>query len=192
MKDLFVNSSFNFINKHQDLDHYNQVKIKYGLEVMYYFFTKTSVILILSYFFNFFTEAVIFNLFYFPLRCTAHGFHAKSNIECWIISLASYVIIFFNCKFLIINNISSIILFIISLISFIIWSPADTSNLPLIKKTDRYRLKKISLFILVIEYIISLYKFKNIILCSIVIQTININPIMYKLFKVTYNNYLKY
>jgi accessory gene regulator protein AgrB len=25
-----------------------------------------------------------------------------------------------------------------------------------------------------------------------VIQTININPIMYKLFKVTYNNYLKY
>ena len=91
MKDLFVNSSFNFINKHQNLDHYNQVKIKYGLEVIYHFFTKLFVVIMLSLLFN--TIKYVIPLFFSfgILRTFGYGIHAKTNKLCWLFTLTLYV-----------------------------------------------------------------------------------------------------
>lgn len=192
MKDLFVNSSYKFINAYKNLSDYDQIKIKYGLEVMYYFITKTLIILLIAFIFNVLKEVLIFNIFYIPLRSTAHGFHANSNIECWIITSFTYIFIGYFILNIYFNNISILILFIISVISFTIWSPADTKNLPLIRRKSRLKLKVLSLTLLVLETFISFFYFRNCIIISIIIQTLNINPIIYKLFKQKYNNYIDY
>lgn len=192
MKALFINKCFNFINKKKKLDNYNQIKIKYGLEVMYYFVTKTFVILLLSYLFHFLKEAIIFNIFYIPLRSFAHGFHAKNNVQCWIITIATYFLLYLYIKYIVLNIISVILLFTISIISFLIWAPADTKNLPLIRKSNRTKLKKASLFILIIEILLSFVCCKSYIYIAIILEVININPIIYKLFKAKYNNYIDY
>lgn len=192
MKELFVNNSFNFINKHNSLNDYNQIKIKYGLEVMYYFLTKTTIIFLLAYLLGYLKEVIIFNIFYIPLRSTAHGFHAKNNLECWIITIFSYVMLILFIQNIFFEIISLLILISISFISFLLWSPADTENLPLIRSKNRMRLKIISTGILLIESTLSLFLYRNYITISIIMAMININPIIYKLLGLKFNNYIDF
>lgn len=193
MKDLFVNKSFDFINKYQNLDHYGEVKTKYGLEVMYYFITKTTIILLIAYLIGLLKEVILYNIFFIPLRSTSHGFHAKTNLECWIITAITYIFFILFIKYIEINYISIFTLSIISVISFILWSPADTKNLPLIRKNNRLKLKIISLLILITELFLSLLtKYRLFIIFSIIVSTLCINPIIYKMFGLKFNNYIDY
>lgn len=194
MKSLFINKSFNYINKYKTLNELDKIKIKYGLEVMYYFVTKTIIILVMALIFNVFKEVLIFNLFYIPLRSLAHGFHAKNNLHCWIITLVSYIFIIIFIKYVTLDFKSLIIMDIIAIISFIFWSPADTKNLPLIHKKNRTKLKILSLIFLTLEVILStmFLKYRNYISIAIILETININPITYKIFRLKYNNYVEY
>lgn len=192
MKEMFISKCLYVIKKNKILDNKYEVKLKYGLEVMYYFITKTLIILAISWIFDSLATVVIFNLFYIPLRSLAHGLHANNNIQCWIITAISYPLIIMFIKFIRFDLISIILLFIISFISFIIWAPADTKNLPLIHKKNRIKLKFLSLSVLLIEYFIILITGSNYAIISIITETININPIVYKLFKQKYNNYIGY
>ena len=189
MKNLFINSSYNLISKYRFLNRQEQIKIRYGLEVMYYFFSKTFFIFLISYFFDFLYEVLMFNLFYIPLRSFAHGFHAKSNLQCCIITTIMYLFMFVFIKYCDLNYVSIILLFIISIISFVLWAPADTENLPLIRKRNRVKLKILSLVTLLIEFIILLFHFKIFIVLAIIFETLNINPITYKIFHTNFNNY---
>lgn len=194
MKDLFVNNSFNFINHHKKLDHYNQVKIKYGLEVMYHVVTKTFVIFLLSFIFNitFYTFCIF--IFYSILRAYTHGIHSNNNLICWAVSLTTYVLCSFMAKYLAFNYFSIITLSFISLISFILWSPSDTPGRPLINSKVRRKLKIKSIITLLLEImLLTLFKIiRNPILISMVIASVNINPATYKLAGVRYQNYKYY
>lgn len=190
MKNLLVNKSFEFINKYHKLEHIEQIKIKYGLEVMYYFISKTLILLLIAYFFHLLKEIIIFNIFYIPLRSFAHGFHAKNNLQCWIITIIMYSVLFLSIKYSSFGLVSNIIIITISILSFIVWSPADTEHLPLIRKENRIKLKKLSLATLLIEIVTQFFCYRTIITIAILFETFNINPITYKLFNMRFNNYI--
>ena len=196
MKEVFINSSFNYITKNKELDKIGKIKIKYGLEVMYHFVTKTIVILLLSIVFNIFKQTLLIFIFFAPLRTFAHGLHAKSNIECWISSIFIYIVIGLYIKYFYLENIIIIALIIISIISFIFYAPADTKNLPLVNKHKRLSLKikslVISILYLVISLLIKYQLIKEVICFSLTLQAILINPFIYKITKSTFNNYQNY
>lgn len=191
MKDLFITKSFNFISSHKQLDHYNEIKIKYGLEVMYHFITKVTAIMAISFFLKILKENFLIFIFYFFLRKNSHGLHAKSNIGCWITSITVYVFVGCIAKYCSFNLSIMILINIICFLSFALWAPADTKSRPLIRKKDRITLKIKTLINATCELVIFGF-FKNlrvIITLVFILQSIVINPIVYKITGSTFNNY---
>ena len=196
MQDLFVNKCFLLITKYHNLDHYNEVKIKYGLESLYHFITKTIGILLLSYFIGIIKQNLLIFLFYGPLRMFGHGLHAKSNIECWILSIITYVLLGTIIKYVYIDKLILISFIIISIFSFIIWAPADTECKPIISKKLRNTMRRRTLIISFIYTSLFIFIYPNIlakvISLSMLLEALLINPITYKCFNAKYNNYINY
>ena len=77
-----------------------------------------------------------------------------------------------------------------------LFAPADTHKMPIvnIKMRKTLKIKSLvitSLYILII-FISNYNKINNLIMLSMMAQSIVINPITYKIFKLPYNNYKKY
>lgn len=192
MKDIFVRSSYSFIAKYKNLDHYNEVKIKYGLEVMYHFITKYSTIIILAILLNLYKELLLITIFYLPLRMYGHGIHSNSNFMCWLTSIAAMLILSYYSKYLILNNTLIVISIFLGLFSFMLWAPSDTPSRPLINIRKRRSLK-IKLLIVTMLYSTLCFIYKNLspfIIISLLIETININPFIYFINHVPRNNYV--
>ena len=133
MKEKFINSSISFISKYEECDDLKIKKLKYGLEGIYSLIVKISIVLIISIFTKTILETLLFILFYAGIRTFSFGWHAKSNIGCWITTILVYNIIpllIFNLQ---INNYINYIILGISALSMILWSPADTPKRPLIR-----------------------------------------------------------
>ena len=76
---------------------------------------------------------------------------------------------------------------------FLIHAPSDTPKRPLIKKKKRI-IYKVLTFIISIVYTICALKIDinyvhNAFLASMIIQSVLIHPLTYKIFKLPYNNY---
>ena len=196
MKEKFINSSINFISKYQECDDLKLKRLKYGLEGIYSLIVKISVVILISIITKTLTETLLFILFYAGIRTFSFGWHAKSNIACWITTLLIYnVILYFIINIDYPIYIGYIILGI-SLISMLLWAPADTPKRPLIRKKQRLKSKILSIIVLLLYTIIYMTinsnPLKNIILYSLLIQTILINPITYKITNTRFNNYKYY
>ncbi len=192
MKELFISSSFNFINNHKNLSEYEKIKIKYGLEVMYHFITKTSFVLLISLIFNIFWETILTFFLFGILRTFCHGIHAKSNLLCWILTLSTYIINGICCKLIQFNIPLKITIIVITSIHIILFSPSDTIYRPIRKKEHRIKLKTNSILICILYDILTL-KLNNIIsrclLSSLILISISISPLTYKVLKMSRNNY---
>lgn len=196
IKNYIINKLMNIIENNNKYEKEQLESIKYGLESIYLLLTKFIVILCLSIILKIFKETLILLLLYNFLRAFAFGLHATKSIYCWIASLICFIIIPFICKYITFPTLFFIITSIITFICFILYSPADTKKRPLINKKKRKRFKILSI-ILSFIYIILIYIIKNPILkntlaFSLILETILILPITYKLFKLPYNNYLNY
>lgn len=196
MKNLFLNQSINAITKYNP--NYNSEeleKLKYGLEGIYLTITKTIVLLLLSITFRITKEVLLILALFNFLRYFAFGFHAETSKQCLIISSLQFIglplIIFYSKLSLLLKGIIAIT----CTIKIMILAPADTIKRPLPNKKKRLIRKIISTLIALIYtfvIIISKNKLSEIFLCALIIQMINVSPIIYKIFKQPYNNYKNY
>ena len=196
MKELFLNNSINLLNKQYNYDNDTLDKVKYGLEVIYIILTKTTVILIISIIFNTFKETTLTMIFVNFLRIFAYGLHAKKSWHCYISSIFAFIIapMFFTNLELVLYQ--KIVIFIATLLSFILFAPADTYKRPLIN--DRHRKKlKINTILVAFIYVALCFIIKNnyivnLLILSLIIESIIINPFIYKIFGLSYDNYKSY
>lgn len=196
MKEKFINSSLTFIMKYQECDDLKIKKLKYGLEGIYSLIVKLSVVILIALLTNNLSTTLLFLLFYAGIRTFSFGWHAKSNIACWISTITIYNIIPLLIIKITIPNIIGYIILGIALLSMIIWAPADTPKRPLIRKEQRLKAKILSILVITLYFIIYLITdiqiIKNSILYAITIQTILVNPLTYKLTNTQFNNYKYY
>lgn len=171
-------------------------KIQYGLESIYLSLTKVIVILLLSIFLNIFKETIITLLLFNILRTTAFGIHASKSWICWVTSVPTFIGIPLICKYITFPIYILLIIASISLINFILFAPADTVKRPLIRKKRRIIYKVLTVIIGIIYLamiIICKNNFiQNCLSASMLIETILISPLAYKIFKMPYNNYKSY
>ena len=196
MKEKFINSSLTFIMKYQECDDLKIKKLKYGLEGIYSLIVKLSVVILIALLTNNLSTTLLFLLFYAGIRTFSFGWHAKSNIACWISTITIYNIIPLLIIKITIPNIIGYIILGIALLSMVIWAPADTPKRPLIRKEQRLKAKILSILVITLYFIIYLITdiqiIKNSILYAITIQTILVNPLTYKLTNTQFNNYKYY
>lgn len=194
MKEKFLEKSLNYIKKNKELDHYNEVKLKYGLEVLYHFITKLVFILLFSLVLGIFKQVLLMIAFYGPLRACVHGIHSNSNIGCWTSTIIDYILFGLYLKYFPINKIVFFTSVVIAFISYILFAPADTKYRPLVGKNNRKRLKLMALIFLTLELALCLIHNFLIpyVFYSSIITVIIINPIVYSLFHNSTNNYKNY
>ena len=196
MKEKFVSSSINFIQKYQECDDLKLKKLKYGLEGIYSVILKISTVILISIFTQTIIETLLLIIFYTGIRTFSFGWHAKKNITCWITTITLYNGLPFLIKYTTIPNIVGYIILGVGLISMILWAPADTPRRPLIRKEQRKKAKTMSILVIILYTIIyiltDLNIVKNAMIYSLIMQILFINPLTYKLTKTPFNNYKNY
>lgn len=196
MKKRCIQKCCDFIQKYIKCDELKIKKLKYGLEALYNLFTKIIVMLILSIIFGIWKEYILLIFTYALVRRYAYGIHAKKSIICWVTTLPIYLL---GSCFIKYGSISNYLLYGIwcfSFVSFILWAPADTPALPLIHLEKR-KVQKIKSCTVCVAYLAFIIFFQNSTLnkafiYSLLVQSICINPITYKLTNTPFNNYKVY
>lgn len=196
MKDLLINSMMNKITRYGNYDEIKLKEIKYGLSSLYLNVTKIIVIFTLSYLLGNLKTLLILMGFYGTLRLSAFGVHAKKSIHCWIASLLIFILIPILCENIEFNTYIKILICTTSITLLFIYAPADTEKRPLIHKKRRIIYKYATLITSIIYasliFVIKNNIITNCLLFSLIISTIVVLPITYKLFGVKYNNYKNY
>lgn len=195
MKQAFLDSSCSILKQYGHKSSKEMVKLKYGLEGLYSFITKFLVVFVLNILLNTWVEFLFLQIFYTIIRAVAFGIHAKSNKECWILTIIVYVSLPLLIKYIDFNYIIFICMAIFSSIVIAIYAPADTEKRPLIHKEKRKQDKILAMLISVI-YLVFIILFNNLYTkCmgyALILECLMINPLIYSLTNQKFNNFKYY
>lgn len=197
MKKKFLSSCLRLIKKYNpDYDDIKMDEIRYGLEGIYLSVTKLIIISIIALWLNIFKEMILLLLFFNILRSTGFGLHATKSWICLLSSTMVFIILPYVSKIMVIPTSIKIILILLAIILVFKYAPADTKKRPLINAEKRKKCKYKTVINTIILSILSLYikdnTISNLIILGIYIEVILILPITYKIFKLSYNNYITY
>ena len=169
--------------------------IEYGLELIVGELPKMILLVVIAFILKIGWLVICAYFTMLPYKITAGGFHLKTHIGCTIGTLIIYYGNVLLSQRIIIEPIYIkytviIALWIISIIMISLYAPADTINLPILRRKER-RLKKILAYIfmtvtLVFALIIKNNTISNILIFNTLIETLCITKIAYKLTKNQY------
>lgn len=184
--------------ENQELSEERLEIINYGLQLIIGEIPKMFLAIILALIFGSVKYVLLTLLILIPYRGFSGGFHLKTHIGCFVCTTVLYSLPGIIGRFYIIDSRYKLITIIGTLIFGIImislYAPADTENLPILTKKERKIKKVLSYIILGIAMILA-YILKedlsSIIIYTIILQTINITRMAYKLSNCKYG-YINY
>ena len=195
MIDKFCTFLTNKIRKEMpEIDDERAEIIMYGLQNIIGELPKGIIILLIAYLIGVFKLTLLAILFVAPYRCVSGGVHMKTHIGCIIYTLilysgtaliGKYVVLTGTIKYVIAFMIWSFCIIMIKL-----YAPADTENVPILRKKERLQKQIFSYIILTVEFIIAL-TINNSVITSIIIfgsliQTFTITRFAYNITKNKY------
>lgn len=181
-------------NKVTDVNDEKAEIINYGLHLLIGEIPKTFIFIAIATILGVLKEFFITVIVIFPYRAVSGGFHLKTHLGCIVCTSMYYCGISYVSK--VINftepvKLSLIILtWIFGMIMCKLYAPADTENVPILRKKDRKINRILSYIILTITLSIGLLiknnTISNIIILGMLIQSMMITRIAYK---ITNNKY---
>lgn len=197
MRQNILNHCLGFISSNRpDIDEIKLDEIRYGLEAIYMTVTKTVVIFSLAILLNIFKEMFLLLLFFNILRTTGFGLHATKSWICLLSSSLTFILLPFLSKIITIPLFIKSVLGVIAIILIFIYAPADTIKRPIINKNRRAIYKSLTtiscILLTLASIIIQDNTISNLIIFGVYTEVILILPITYKIFGLSYNNYLNY
>ena len=181
-------------NKVTDINEEKAEVINYGLHLLIGEIPKTFIFIAIAAILGVLKEFFITVIVIFPYRAVSGGFHLKTHLGCIVCTSMYYCGISYVSK--VINftepvKLSLIILtWIFGMIMCKLYAPADTENVPILRKNDRKINRILSYIILTITLSIGLLiknnTISNIIILGMLIQSMMITRIAYK---ITNNKY---
>lgn len=195
MKNLVVGNCLKYIMKYNNYSNDEVDIIRYGLEGIYLTISKVTIILILALVLGILQEVIIFLLLFNVIRSTAFGLHASKSYICLISSTLIFILIPYFCLYIDINNYIKCLISIICILCIYRYAPSDTKKKPIVNKTRRFIYKFLSTIISILYSFVLIFSsgfISNALLFSMVVECALIMPVTYKLFKLPYNNYIKF
>ena len=197
MIDKFCTFLTNKIRKEMpEIDDERAEVIMYGLQVIIGELPKGIIILALAYILGIFELTVISMLIIAPYRSMAGGIHVNTHIGCIINTALLYCGPAILAKNIMLNGISKYIIASIiwtfCMIMIKLYAPADTENVPILRKQERRQKQIFSYLILTVEFVIALIIsnpiVSNIIIFGDFIQTLTITRLAYNLTRSKYGH----
>lgn len=197
MKQLFLEKSVGIIkNSYPQYNNDTLSEIKYGLEAFYLTITKAIVILSIAAFLHLLKETLLLCICFNILRFSGFGIHASKSWMCWLSSSIIFLFIPYLCSNIILPSEVLLVTALLCEVNFLLFAPADTKKRPLINKKKRVKWKICTVISgLVFIYFILISQnslIQNTLLSAMLIEGAMINPIVYKIFHLPYNNYKGY
>ncbi len=175
--------------KMPDINNERAEIINYGLQILFGEIPKTFIFIAVAAVLGILKEFFITMLVIFPYRAFSGGFHLKTHLGCTLATSLMYCGIPFASKYFILSKtvkyIAIIFTWIFGIIMCKLYAPADTENVPILRKKER-KLKQVLSYIiltvtLAIGFFISNHTIENIIILGMFIQSITISRFAYKL-----------
>ena len=172
-----------------DIDDERAEVIMYGLQNIIGEIPKIFIIFLISYFLGIFELTLIAVLFVAPYRCFSGGVHMKTHIGCIVYTLLLYTGSALIGKYIVLTGIVKYVIASIvwtfCMIMIKLYAPADTENVPILRKEERRQKQIFSYFILTAEFIVAILS-NNTVIAGIIIfgdliQTLTITRLAYNL-----------
>ena len=196
MKKFIVDKCINVIQKKNKYNDTKMKEIRYGLEGIYLTITKLVIISIIAAIVGIFKEMVIYICLYNIVRIPSFGLHATKSWICLLSSTILFIGIPFLCLYLNVSLILKCIIGVLCIIFMYKNSPADTKKRPIINKKRRKIYKLVSTFLTIVYFCFSIFIknqfLANCFMFSIIMQNFMISPLIYRIFKLPYNNYITF
>ena len=195
MKEHVIKKLLNYIKKNKKLTTNEEEVIIYGLESIYILVTKLTIICTIALLLGIFKEFLIFIALFNGIRIFAFGLHATKSYICLILSSVAFLGLPYLSHIINMSFIIKLIIGIISIGLILKNSPADTEKRPIVNQKRRKKFKILSVIVATIYVILSFFVsnfISNCLLFSLILEVIFISPLTYKIFKLPYNNYIKY
>ncbi len=184
-----------------EIDDERAEAINYGLQLMIGEIPKIFLLFAIGFLLGIGKLTILAFLLIQPYRYMSGGFHLKTHIGCVVCTTSMYCGIALLAKHLTIPINIKIIFAIFSLVfGFImitLYAPADTENVPILRKKERKLKRNLSYVVLTISialvFILNNAEIANILLYGTFIQTLTITRLAYKITnnKYGYEVYLK-
>lgn len=176
--------------------------INYGLQLIIGEIPKLILLFALAAIFKIAPLVIFAYISMLPYKIVAGGFHLKTNIGCTIGTLLIYYGNVFISKNIVfqpewLKLLSAGLIWVLSIIMIKKYAPADTMNLPILRKKDRRIKKNLSYLFatltLIVGLIIKNNTLSNILIFNVLIETLCITQLAYKITKneYGYRTYLK-
>ena len=177
-----------------DIDDERAEVINYGLQIILGEIPKIFIMLGIAYLLGVFKLSLITFLIILPYRTFSGGFHLKTHLGCIICTSLMYTGPAFLAKYVnldgVIKIITIMLLWIFAMIMITLYAPADTENVPILRKSERTQKRVLSYITLTIALIaaalIDNQIISNIIIIGYLFQTCSITRLAYK---ITRNKY---
>ena len=185
-----------------DIDDEKAEVIQYGLELIIGEVPKIILLFVVAIVLKIGWLVVFAYFSMLPYKIVAGGFQLKTNIGCTIGTLTIYYGNVLISKYITWTPIYTkyiviLIAFVFSMIMVSLYAPADTVNLPILTKKERKTKKVLSYIFATVSLIVSIVikdnTLSNILLLNVIIESICISRVAYKITKneYGYENYLK-
>lgn len=163
--------------------------INYGLQNIIGEIPKIFLVIFISFFLGIWKETLLTFACLIPYKNASGGFHLKTHLGCILGTSVFYCGIPMLAKIVMLSGILKYILIAITgifgMIMIHLYAPADTENVPILRKTDRKKQQIISyitfLIGLVIAGVVNNNLLSNIIIFGYFLQSLSITKLAYRL-----------
>ena len=195
MVDKICNYLTNKIRKQMpEIDDERAEVINYGIQLIVGEIPKTFVFIAIAAVLGILKEFFITMVIIFPYRSFCGGFHLKTHLGCILGTSLMYCGTAYISQFqLFTGNIkyaAIIVVWIFGMSMCKLYAPADTENVPILRKKDRRTKQILSYIVLTITLVVGIfinnYVVSNIIILGMFVQSITITKLAYK---ITNNKY---
>lgn len=175
--------------------------INYGLQLAFGEIPKTFIILGIAWLLKVLDLTILAIIIIMPYRAVVGGVHLQSHLGCIVATSVFYIGNAVLSKYIVLTKtveyIITGIVWMFSMIMIKLYAPADTEEVPILRKKERTTKKILSYIVMTLSLIASLIikntVISNLLLFGVLFQTVAITRLMYKITgnKYGYEEYIK-
>lgn len=172
-----------------DIDEERAEIINYGLHLIIGEIPKFFIIIAIAFLLGVGKLTIITYFLILPYRAFSGGFHLKTHIGCIVGTTIFFCGIAYLSKYLVLEGATKYLItslvWIFGVIMITKYAPADTENVPILSKKERKQKKILSYIALTISILVSIIikneVISNILVYGMLMQSISITKLAYKL-----------
>ncbi len=179
-----------------DVDDERAEVINYGLQLLIGEIPKTLIIIGIAWILGVLDLTILALILMLPYRTASGGVHLKTHIGCIVATSVFYIGNAVLSKYIVLEKIVQYIItgaiWLFSMIMIKLYAPADTEDLPILRKKER-KIKKILSYVMLTltlgaSLIIKDHVLSNILIVGSIFQSISISRLAYILTKNKYGH----